>query len=93
MIDPDQLDPQARRLWDEMFADGFPGGDGPQVALWSFGHWCMLELGRVPAAVELALDPKTGPMLHAYKEARLAASRAEQRASSDDGDRPDEPSS
>ena len=66
----------ARALWDEVFADGFPGGDGPQVALWSFSHGCMLELGRVPAAVELALHPDTERMLLAYKEARLAAWRA-----------------
>lgn len=48
----DELDPEARELWERMFPDGIdPDADGFGLALWSFGYGCMLELDGPPEPV------------------------------------------
>ena len=59
-LDVTRLDPEERRLWEEHFASP-SGEDGPAVRIWSFGYWCMLELGRIPKVVSdrlRELDPE-----------------------------------
>jgi hypothetical protein len=58
MIDLRRLTPTERRLWDDMFEDGFPGSDGstPMGALYAFGEICYLEASGVPVVVREALD-------------------------------------
>ena len=51
-IDVSRLDPDERRLWDEVSAVQVdPEANGPTLMIWSFGYICMFDLGRVPSAV------------------------------------------
>lgn len=78
MFDPDMLDDEAHAVWDEFMRPNSLQ-EGEQFALWSFSYICMLELGRVPECVRDALDPETPRLIREYKDARIAAWRAEQR--------------
>jgi hypothetical protein len=82
VIDPDQLDPEERELWDWVFPGGFwagaPHKEGPTFRLWSFAQVCLLELGRVPAVVDEAVDWTIGPKLAEYmRNLRAARQRGE----------------
>ena len=76
MIDPDRLDPDARRVWDEMFPGGFwfgaPHKEGPRFRLWSYAYVCeVLELGYVPAPVDEVLTARDHEAIGGYwREAR-----------------------
>jgi hypothetical protein len=52
-FDVDRLNPEERKLWDEHFASG---ADSLAIRAWSFGYWCMLDLGQVPEVVTEYLD-------------------------------------
>jgi hypothetical protein len=81
VIDPNQLDPEARELWDWVFPGGFwtgaPHQEGPGFRLWSFAYICQFELGRVPRVVEEAMDPRIGPMVAEYIRNMRAAREKE----------------
>jgi hypothetical protein len=77
VIDPDQLDPEAREVWDWVFPGGFWAGapylEGSALRLWGFAQVCELELGRVPPVVKEAVDARTGPMVAEYMRNMRAA--------------------
>ena len=81
MIDPDQLDPEARKLWDWVFPGGFWAGAphlaGPDFRLWSFAYACQFELGRVPRVVDEAVDWSIGPAVAEYMRNMRAARERE----------------
>ena len=81
VIDPDQLDPEARELWDWVFPGGFWAGaphlEGPDFRLWSFAYICQFELGRVPRVVDEAVDWSIGPMVAEYMRNMRAARERE----------------
>jgi hypothetical protein len=77
VIHPNELDPEARELWDWVFPGGFwagaPHREGPAFRLWSFAHICRSELSSVPKIVEEAVDPEIGRMVAEYMSRMRAA--------------------
>jgi hypothetical protein len=61
VLDLDRLRPAERRLWDETFADGFPGEDSPAIALYGFAHICNLMAYGFPAVVTEWMDALAVP--------------------------------
>ena len=81
MFDPEQLSSDEREIWDDWFPDGGPESPS-QLDLWSLRYACMLLGGPGSDSEYLsrALDPASGRALREYKDARVAAWRAEQAA-------------
>ena len=75
-FDAQDLDAEALELWNELSGPD-PPSTTTQIELFSFAQVCQLELGRIPVALDKALDPELGPMLQHYYQ-RLRAARDEE---------------
>ncbi len=72
-FDPDLLDRDARALWNTYAKPPADEIAATQMDLWGFAAICRLELGRIPDAINEALDPDLGPMLQYYLRRHRAA--------------------